>query len=436
MQGWETDGGATERFWVRGAVSMPDYIKFFSEDWWKSDFMAYGPAAMKMRYSPGRAVLRVAGYAPWSYIRERYGEDAGSWMQACYQRLILDTESQFLWLYFFYQTIVTTETQACEAAWFNMQEYWYAADKAVWIDRNSLHEKAFAINTAINANTDRTSNTVHDSTIAPPSKEYRQFFAALWQIRGVLSRDAIYMQNISARYLTLEDGPAKVALFTVYAARIRTRVTDLYMQIATDAMGILTGFSGMLERNPNIRAWVESDPTISQLLTVGISELFTLLRTSHQHLSTVADVFSDDAARREVGVSQLGALPSSAGQTLANRIKRIAMRQYSALPADDPRKKVADDWSDVLRNGDLLRNPAPDTPAARINEQLRNRVRSIDAGVKAHDAAVANSHPDPQGQRQIPSEALLNRQPPAGGKLLFLCARHPCDEHERDANTK
>lgn len=419
MESWATDDGGEDRFSLRSALPMADYTKLFSQTWWNSDYRTYGPTAMKMRNGPLRSVMRTHDFSPWLYTNERFGVDASGWIKKVYSRMKVESDNQFLWQYFFYQTIAATETEACERTWFEMQENWYTADKAIWIDRQAVRDKAQVLNAAIDANADCNSNFVVSDAITPPAMEFRQLFAALTHVKSSLGREAAYLQNLAARFLMLEDSPAKDALFQLYAERIRTRVNVLYRRVAIDVMTLITSLNRMLEENPNIRAWLQSSQAISQILSVGADELLAAVRTSHQYLCTVSDVFSDDEARRQVGVGQLGALPSAAGTTLANRIKRIAMRQYHSLKPDDPRKKVADEWSEILRSGDLLRNPAPGTQGAQINQELRNRIQAIDAGVAAHDAAVASSHPDPQGQRQIASSALQNRQPPAGGEFLL-----------------
>lgn len=136
------------------------------------------------------------------------------------------------------------------------------------------------------------------------------------------------------------------------------------------------------------------------------------LHTVTQYFWVICDVFSDNPNRRQVGVGQLGAIPSGAARTIAQRLERLAMREYSLLNATNPVRRVADEWLAILNNGDLLRNPGPGTAATQANQQLAARVTNINAAVNAHNLAVQNSHPDPATQRQIAGQALMYQQPP------------------------
>lgn len=408
---------------MHGALAMPEYQKLLSQKWWKSDFVTYGPAAMKINNTNTsiRAVLNLTVLdvkSVWELAGERYGTDARNWLRVVFRRMKDETENQLLWRYLFYKTIEATEAEACEQVWFEMQEHWDLADIAVWNDRSAVVDRANELQAVLDIVADRTTDTVGDWNSERPVAEFRRLFAALWHVQSVLSREATYQQNVAVRFITLEDRAAKDKLFRLYAGRIRTRVTNLYMRVISDVMQILSELDNMGTTNPNISNWLTSGPDIARMWTQAADELRAKFRINKEYFSGICDVFSADAAQRTSAVDRLGAIPSGAAQTLAERIKRLAMRQYHALAPTDPRRKCADEWNEILTNGDLLRNPETGSPAAQYNQRLRNRIESVDASVAAHELAVANLHPDPQMARQITSSpALMNRQPPPVGKF-------------------
>lgn len=165
------------------------------------------------------------------------------------------------------------------------------------------------------------------------------------------------------------------------------------------------------------RAWLCSNKDIAQMWNLDTLDTRSKLQAIARHLQLVCDIYSDDPGRRRVVVDQLGAVPSGAARNQAQRIERLAMRQYGLLGAADPLRRCAAEWMDILRNGDLLRNPDPGTAAAQVNRRLAARTAGIDAAVSAHDLAVRQSHPDTRAQRQIAGQALVNQPPPAGKSL-------------------
>lgn len=410
---------------------MQEYHKLFSDKWWTSDFVTYGPSAMKINNTNTsiRGVLNLTILhvrTVWDLAGKRYGIDARDWLRRVYRRMKDETENQFLWRYLFYQTILATEAEACEQVWFEMQEHWDLADIAVWNDRSAAVGRANELNAALDSISDRTADVVCDQNMPLPVAEFRRLFAALWHVQSVLSREATYQQNVAVRFITLEDRIAKDRLFRLYSTRIRTRVTDLYLRVVHDIIQILDGLNNIGSTNANIKSWLTSAPDIARMCNRDANELRNKLRINSQYFSVVCDVFSTDATQRVSAVDQLGAIPSGAAQTLAERIKHIAMRQYNALAPTDPRRKCADEWNEILRNGDLLRDPAINSPAAHFNQRLRSRIASIDSGVAAHQLAVANSHPDPQMQRRISGcAALTNQQPLIAGEFFNLAMGPP-----------
>lgn len=423
MRGWETDPGSAGRFQMFGAIAMSEYQKLYSQTWWNSYFVTYGSAALKIfnMGSPIRSELDLRTSHVkrlWNFVEKRYGDDARDWMQRVWRRMRPESANQLLWRYLCYETIVATEPDACEHTWFEMQQTWDHADLAVWNDRNAAIASATALDTAMNDASDRNLDAVFFEGAVPPVDGFRRVSASFWHVQAVLTREATYFQNVAVQFITLEDRDIKDKLFRQYAGRMGVRITLLYMRVITDIIEILDALDKMIVDNPRITGWLTRDPDIAQIWTRLSTELREKLNTNSQFFGAVLDVFHEDAAQRTSASDQMGAIPSGAAQRLTNRIRRIAMRQYHALAPTDPRRRVADDWMEILRNGDLLRNPAPSSPAAQFNQQLRNRVVGIDAGVAAHQQAVGNSHPDPKKPRQIAgSTALVNQQFPAAGEF-------------------
>lgn len=423
MRAWETDPGSTGRCQIFGAIAMSEYQKLYSQTWWNASFVTYGSAALKMFNigAPIRSQLDLRTRHVnrlWDFVEKRYGDDARDWLQRVWIRMKPESANQLLWRYLIYQTIVATEPEACERTWFDMQETWDLADLAVWNDRNAAIDSATALDTTINNASDRNLDVVFFQGAVPPVDGFRKVSASFWHVQSVLTREATYFQNVAVQFITLEDRDAKDRLFRQYAGRIRVRVTLLYLRVIADIIEILDALDKMITENPRITGWLTKDPDITQIWTRLSAQLREKLNINSRFFGAVVGVFHEDPAQRIYAADQMGAIPSGAAQTLTNRIKRTAMRQYYALAPTDPRRRVADDWMEVLRSGDLLRNPAPSSPAAQFNQQLRNRVVGIDAGVAAHQQAVANSHPDPQNPRHIGgSTALVNQQAPAAGEF-------------------
>ncbi|KAJ4385473.1 hypothetical protein N0V93_009901 [Gnomoniopsis smithogilvyi] len=416
MRGWATDMGCEGRFQLLGALAMSEYQKMYSQGWWRADFATYGLAAMKMYHasSPIRGTLNLRTLhvtIVWDLAGLRYGNDAHDWLFRLWLRVKDETENQFLWRYLLYQTIVATEAEACDQAWFYIQEHWDFTDLSVWTDRCATNDRGAEFAAALNRLSDLNTDDVYYWNVERPVSEFRRFSAALWHMQSVLSREATYFQHVAVSFIGLEDRAAKAELFRLYAWRIRTRISDLYVKICIDISQSLDEFDNLATTRPNITSWLTSSPDIARIWERDAIELRQRLRIISEYFSVVLGVFSEDPTQQKITVDQLGAVPSGAARTVAARVKRIAMREYHALAPTDPRKKAADDWSQILKNGDLLCNPPPNSPAARFNQQLHNRVVNIDAGVAAHQQAVANSHPDPQMPRHIvDSPALLVQQ--------------------------
>lgn len=423
MRGWETDSGFEGRFSVLGALAMSEYQKMYSQKWWNSDFVSYGPAAMKIFNTklPVRGILNLTILhvrTLWDLAGKRYGNDACDWLRRVWRRMKDDTENQFLWRYLFYQTIVATETDACEQIWFDIQKHWDLADIAVWNDRSAALSRGAELEAALDRSVDRNTDIVYEWNAERPVAEFRRFSAALWHIKSVLSREATYFQNVAVTFINLDDSAAKDKLFRIYAGRLRIRIANLYLRVCNDISQILDGLDNLNTTRPNITSWLTSSPHIACTWTRDTVELREKIRIISQYFNVVAGVFSTDPAQRTATIDQLGAIPSGAAKTLADRVKRIATRQYHALAPTDPRKRIADEWSHILTNGDLLRVPPPNSLAAGFNQRLHNRVLNIDAGIAAHQQMVENDYPDSQTLRQVAdSPALLNQQPPCDGEL-------------------
>lgn len=152
---------------------------------------------------------------------------------------------------------------------------------------------------------------------------------------------------------------------------------------------------------------------MQQLMTDDASALGTRVDNLRYHFRTVANVFHPDPAQRASAIGQLGAVPSSAAKTAAGRLQRLAMIQFNRLANDDPRKRIAQEWMQILEEGDRLRNPAPGTPAAALSAQLAASTQAVDAHINAQTQALNTHLPDPvQGAQQPGGSGLQNNQPP------------------------
>lgn len=412
--GWATDPGAPGRFLLAAPLPRDTYLRFFNQSWWDNDFRTYGVSALKFDsgcpLSPLSGTLRTLESFSWALVARRYGDDAREWLSRVWDRMKEESENQILWRYLYYRTVVATEPQACESQWYNEQVSWDEGDLAIWRDWSRLMERLGEMNEAITENADQDADIVED-VADPPLDEFRRLFAAVRSMQAALSREATYHQNISARYLTLEESDAKERLWMMYASKIRTRVRDLYIKIAQDLIILLDSFDQVAVRTPNITAWLRTNSDIDRMWTTDAGDLRAKVQRNIQHLQTVCDVFSDDEGRRQIGVDQLGAIPAAAAQNQAQRLRRLAMRQYGRLRATDQRKRCADEWLEILRNGDLLRAPPRNTPAWHFNRRLSARAATIAAAVDEQRRLVQEQHPDPAAARQLAGSALMNQQP-------------------------
>lgn len=412
--GWASDPGAPGRFLLAAPLPRDTYLRYFNQSWWDNDFRTYGMSALKFDsgspLSPLSGTLRTLESFSWALVARRYGDDAREWLSRVWDRMKEESDNQILWRYLYYRTVVATEPQACETQWYNEQVSWDEGDLAIWKDWSRLMERLGEMNEAITENADQDADIVEDMA-DPPLDEFRRLFAAVRSMQAALSREATYHQNISARYLTLEEGDAKERLWTLYASKIRTRVRDLYIKIAQDLTILLESFDQVALRTPNIAAWLRTSSDIDRMWTTDAGDLRAKVQRDMQHLQAVCDVFSDDEGRRQIGVDQLGAIPGAAAQNQAQRLRRLAMRQYGRLRATDPRKRCADEWLEILRHDDLLRAPPRDTPAWHFNRRLSTRAATIDAAVDAQKRLVQEQHPDPAAARQLAGSALMNQQP-------------------------
>lgn len=387
---------------------MPEFTRLFSQQFWTSQFIAYGPACLKMRKTAVRAVASILDNIEiWPFAKARFGEDAKNWMRVCHTRLTKESENQLLWMWFYYRTAAAVEVETCEQLWFENQKDWRSGDIAVWKDRNAAVAAMDVAYISVASNSDLNSDTVTDPTIPPSSMPFKQLFAALWHVQASLSREATYLQNIAARFITLDDRAARDRLFALHAARIRVRVTGLFRAVLSDIDGLLDGLETLDTDTPTIANWLATAPDIKRIMQTEVPALRSGLQTNLEHFTAVRDVFAADAAQRQLDVDNLDAINSGSRQAVANRLKRIAIRQYTELAVNDPRKRVADEWDSILRNGDLLKNPVPGSAQAQVNQNLRSRVQGINAGVAAQAAALSVSHPDPRANRQIPGPGFL-----------------------------
>lgn len=341
------------------------------------------------------------GFFCWALVERRYGADVEEWLNKVWLRMKDESDSQILWRYLYYRTVVATEPEACETLWFEEQKNWDEGDLAVWKDYARFTDRVTELDEAIAESADPNADIIMAGDPDPLLYECRRLFAAIRHVQAALSREATYHQNITARYIMLEEGAAKTHLYRLYASRISTRLDGLHMRIGRDVVTFLDNLSNLGTSKPNIKAWLCSDGDIDRMWNIDIADLKTKLQHILQHFQVVCNVFSEDRDRRRVGVDQLGAIPSGAAQNQAQRIRRLAMRQYNRLGADDPRKRCADEWLEILRSGDLLRNPAPGTPEWQFTQRLARRNASINAAVDAQREAVEGQHPDPQTPRHF-----------------------------------
>lgn len=180
------------------------------------------------------------------------------------------------------------------------------------------------------------------------------------------------------------------------------RLNEVYIRICDEYVEWFDDLETNIGLTDAHDPWTHRSATFTELLSIGTPSLRAKVTSLKHHFTVVALVFHADPAQRVTVIEQLGTLPSAAAKTAAARLARLARIQYSRLADDDPRKKIADDWNEVLEKGDLLRNPAAGSPAEAVNIQLALRTKVVKNHVEAQKKALSAQFPDADQAQQHP----------------------------------
>lgn len=125
-------------------------------------------------------------------------------------------------------------------------------DLAIWNENTEAMTLLEKLNAAIQIAVNQDTRTFERDP-APLLLHFRQFFGSIRHLVSALDREASYNQNVAARYIILEEGPAKEKLFRLYAERVRKRLTGLYLLMIRGLVGRLDAFINANDRIPTIK---------------------------------------------------------------------------------------------------------------------------------------------------------------------------------------
>lgn len=399
-----------QRFYLRGPLAAESYLRFFRKAFWDVDFRRQGHDALKLTTAPVPALLEWESFT-WQDVDARYGSAASLWMRYAWARLRDETDTQLLWIWLYYNTLMRIEAQLIARRWFNARADWLPADRASWRVLLRVGATYKAMEAELAARLPPADQDPLAWGVAPPIEAMRLFFAAVNDAVRHFNVEAVFIQNFAATYVRMEEGPEKQSIFDRYAEKMRTRMEYVYITAILALGNLLMLLDNIQTNSPRDAQWLNCDEGVVFLLTVIRWDLGSRLLVTLRFFEVVRDIFSDDPQRRQVGIQQLDALPSGATKKLARRIERMARIQYNTLDPNDPRKQVADEWMQILQSGDRLRDPPAGSEAANINAQLVARTATIDEHISAQQETLKDQIPDPDGGKVVPESGLQTQQP-------------------------
>lgn len=415
MRPWPTLPGTESRQWMAGSLAAEAYLKVFQQDFWNTQFRKQGHEALKMTTEPAPSLYEAEVFS-WDDVRNRYGEAASKWMFYAWTRLSGNSDNQLLWRWLYYRTQTACQTQRAATRWYRQRETWWREDYSAWEVQYRVRE---AYDTVEQAFLRSRPPPMHNPLTTPnvaPLAAIRKFFAVVGDAVRYFNVEATFHQNFAAAFIRLADGPEKQSIFDRYAEKMRTRLDSVYIA-AIDRVGdVVAYFTNTLISDPRDVQWLSREDNVVYLVTTVRDDLNVRLGVIRGFFQVIRNLFSNVASERQVGLQQLDALPSGATRTLAQRVERMALFQYSTLAADDPQKQVADEWTQILQNGDTLRNAAAGSEAENINNLLDQRTGAVDQQILAVEEQLARQIPDPQSGKTVAESGLQADQPSSQGE--------------------
>lgn len=412
---WPTMPGTNARKTMRGALAAKSYLKFFQQDFWRTDFRKQGHEALKLTTEAVPSLFEW-DTTSWDDTRNRYGEPASKWMFYAWTRLSDDSENQLLWRWLFYRTQIACQPQRVAARWFVLRQRWWCADFSAWNVQSDVRDAFAMMDEAFQRSLPPREHDPRTTPNVPPVDVIRKFFAVFGDAVRYFNVEAAFNQNFAAGFIRLAEGPEKQSIFDRYAEKMRTRIDSVYMAAIDRVTDVVTYYINALFSDTRILQWLSRYESVMYLLNTVKFDLHTRLGVARGFFQVVRNLFSDVASERRVGVQQMDTLPSGATRTLAQRIENMALFQYSTLAADDPQKQVADEWMQILQNGDILRNPPAGSEAENINAVLEQRTGAVDQRILSVEEQLERQIPDPQGGKAVAESGLQAGQPPSQGE--------------------
>ncbi|CAN8101090.1 unnamed protein product [Discula destructiva] len=409
LRGWSTSLAASSK--INGALPAEKYLRFFHSQFWNVEHRCFGHEALKLGADVISTVHDPRSFSMQHSARDRYGPAAAAWLVAVVSRVVLDgdDECRVLWQYLLNRLFTACEPQVINQQWYQRRERWYEADYRHWSTRLRVIEAAESA--VYQMDVLKPPKSVDPLTwYGPPVKEVRVWLETLSRAVFELNAEVVDCQNMMAQYLRLEDCPEKELIFDKYSADINKRLNEVYVCICATYTSFLDRLDDGMITTPNQAIWINRNPDMVQLLTVERPRLRAKIINIQHHFITAANVFNADPASRVTAISQLRTIPSSGSRTAAGRLQRLANIEYQRLADGDPRKKIAEDWNEIIDKGDSLRDPAQGSPAAAINAQLAARTQA--AVDMQNQGLSAQSPASPQGVHHGSGTGLQSNQPP------------------------
>lgn len=412
---WATTPGRRGRSDMFSALSAETYLRYFTQQFWNSEVQRHGIAALKFPPQSRLPSMYSWHQLDWTHVKARHGKAACDWMEKAWNRLSKTSDNQMLWRWLYHRTIHIVEPRSARVTWYMARTMWAEMDLSAWETYKRVEN---AGRDMVDEIVETCPNEEEEDPLTcdqePPADLIGFFFQTVRDALNELNREASFIQSFVADYVRLESVNAKHRIFVTYADTMRQRMGLYQESIISPIIKLLTFATGE-QMTPHTWTWITRDPDVRKLVTEDYSDLASKLTTCWHFFNVIADHFSEDAqVRFDAMKHQFSAIPPSSALPMANRIEKMALNQYNKLDSSDPRRRIADQWGEILKQGEALLNPPPGTPAAALNNSLANVCQAVDQVEADEEQAMNQEFPDNPAPQQVAGSGLQNDQPPPG----------------------
>ncbi|KAF3766937.1 hypothetical protein M406DRAFT_69114 [Cryphonectria parasitica EP155] len=407
---WPTAPGTQLRFLIHSPLPTQSYLRYFSQTFWNSEVSRFGAEALK--FPPQLVSGTLDWYVfKWKHVRQHFGQAASEWIKKAWSRLKKTADCQILWRWLYFRTFAAADAQSAHHMWYFSREDWFSVDVSVWGNWKAVERAFDAMQKEIQENAPEDDKNPFTYEVNPPKSEIRAFIQAVTQALAVLNREASFNQIFVLHYQRLEEGPVKEGIFNKYSSSMRRRMLFYSDEVIMAILRCLT-FTEQGKIPLQTWKWLTRDTDISWCFAKQIPDLLSKFRTCWDFYNVTWSLFSQNPRIRQAAQKRrLGAIPSAAVNSMAERLRTVAMHQYFGLHIQDVRRRIADQWKEILEHGEALRNPAPGSQAERINNDCAARNRAIEETLAAEERAIDMKYGDEPEPAEVADAGLQEDQP-------------------------